>query len=99
MIKKNGKRYWIPDLRTVVVASGGASVIAALLRIGRGMRMSDNKSSCVVVDVYDKGEYFLENQSKKRKKAYENAGHDVSVIFSDEIENLLFEKKINSHIR
>ena len=89
----------IPDLRTVVVASGGASVIAALQRIGRGMRMSDNKSSCVVVDVYDTGEYFLENQSKKRKKAYENAGHDVSVIFSDEIENLLFEKKINSHIR
>ena len=58
----------IPDLRTVVIASGGSSVIAALQRIGRGMRVSDNKSSCIVIDVHDTGEYFLENQSKKRKK-------------------------------
>ena len=89
----------IPDLRTVVIASGGSSVIAALQRIGRGMRVSDNKSSCIVIDVHDTGEYFLENQSKKRKKAYEGAGHDVSSVFSDQIEHSFFEKQYELHIR
>lgn len=45
----------IPELRSVVIASGGKSVIAALQRIGRGMRKTQDKSTFRVYDIADRG--------------------------------------------
>lgn len=45
----------VPELRSVVVASGGKSVIAALQRIGRGMRSAAGKTTFDVYDIADKG--------------------------------------------
>lgn len=42
----------VPELKSVVVASGGKSIIAALQRIGRGMRV-DKATGKVDFDVYD----------------------------------------------
>jgi superfamily II DNA or RNA helicase len=42
----------VPSLRSVVIASGGKSVIAALQRIGRGMRV-EKKGGAVVKDTFD----------------------------------------------
>lgn len=45
----------IPDLESVVVATGGASPIASLQRIGRGMRATKTKTTFQVWEVADRG--------------------------------------------
>jgi superfamily II DNA or RNA helicase len=67
----------IPDLRSVVVACGGASVIAALQRIGRAMRVAPGKDSCEVVDFKDLGHPWMERHSRARLAAYVKEGHEV----------------------
>lgn len=42
----------IPELRSVVIGSGGKSVIAALQRIGRGMRVEKDAAGNVVKDTF-----------------------------------------------
>ena len=72
----------IPCLRSVVVAAGGASVIAALQRIGRGMRVAEGKDTFEVWDVFDQapdGKEWLEKQARRRAGAYLAEGHAVEV--------------------
>ena len=82
----------IPELRSVVVASGGASGIATIQRVGRAMRVVDGKSFCTVWDIFDQGERWLSNQSYKRKKSYTAEGYEVKVldskVFSGKQQNL-----------
>ncbi len=42
----------VPSLRSVIVASGGKSVIASLQRVGRGMRVERDASGTVVKDTF-----------------------------------------------
>lgn len=70
----------IPELRSVVVASGGKSVIAALQRLGRGMRRSDGKDSFEVWDVEDDGNAWLKRHSRRRRRAYTREGYKVAII-------------------
>lgn len=67
----------IPELRSVVIASGGKSVIAALQRIGRGMRITDEKQSFEVWDIKDMGISSLEKHSRRRFAAYRSEGYEV----------------------
>lgn len=67
----------IPTLRSVVIGSGGKSVIAALQRIGRGMRVAKDKTTFDVYDFADKGHRWLENHTATRLKAYIREGHEV----------------------
>lgn len=79
----------IPQLRSVVIASGGKSVIAALQRIGRGMRKSTGKDEFEVHDIADKGCgcgsrghagcRWLEKHTKARVKAYAGEGFEVAI--------------------
>jgi superfamily II DNA or RNA helicase len=67
----------IPDLRSVVVATAGKSVIGALQRIGRGMRVAPGKTTFEVHDIDDVGVTALETQSAARARAYRKAGFSV----------------------
>ena len=67
----------IPELRSVVVASGGKSGIATIQRVGRAMRMAEGKSDCVVIDVFDKGDYTLRRHSTDRLDSYRKEGYEV----------------------
>jgi len=69
----------IPELRSVINAAGKASVVAALQRIGRGMRVSAGKTRFQVWDVWDQGQKWLQEHAKERYQAYRDAGHDVHV--------------------
>ena len=75
----------VPALRAVVVASGGRSVIAALQRIGRGMRVERDaagavtKASFEVWDFADRGHGWLERHARERRQAYLKEGFDVVV--------------------
>jgi superfamily II DNA or RNA helicase len=66
----------IPSLQSVVVATGKSSVVAALQRIGRGMRATTSKSTFDVWDILDRGHRWLTTHATGRKEAYEAAGHD-----------------------
>jgi len=83
----------IPSLRSVVIAAGGASIIAALQRIGRGMRAdkASAKTEFEVYDVFDAGCgcsasprpeqhtgcRWLRRHSLERRKAYEAEGFTI----------------------
>lgn len=75
----------VPELRSVVVASGGKSTIAALQRIGRGMRVQKDaagnvvKDAFQVFDYFDEGHRWLRGHSKARVKAYTTEGHETVV--------------------
>lgn len=69
----------IPELRSLVNAGGGASVIATLQRLGRAMRVGDG-NEVYVFDVFDRGQPNLQKHSLDRRKAYEDEGHTVSVV-------------------
>ena len=77
----------IPSLRSVVIGSGGKSVIAALQRIGRGMRRTDDKTTFEVWDIKDEGCgcngkthsgcRWLRAHANARVRAYVKEGHSV----------------------
>lgn len=68
----------IPCLASVVIGSGGKSVIAALQRVGRGMRSDGGKKATFeVFDVKDKGNKWLERHSRDRQTAYLKEGYEV----------------------
>jgi len=70
----------IPELKSVIIATAGKSVIAAIQRVGRGMRMSANKGGKFEVwDFYDMGNRMLERHAKERMRAYEREGYTVKV--------------------
>lgn len=69
----------IPELRSVVIASAGKSVIAALQRIGRGMRKPTGKETFEVWDVADEGNGWLRRHALARRHAYQREGYAVSI--------------------
>lgn len=70
----------IPSLASVIVGAAGRSVIAALQRIGRGMRSDGGrKTEFEVWDIFDTGHRWLEAQAKARRRAYEQQGHKVKL--------------------
>ena len=69
----------IPDLQSVIVATGGASSIAAIQRMGRGMRKAEGKTTFQVWDIMDVGDKWLERHSRERGRAYLDEGHHVGV--------------------
>ncbi len=69
----------IPALGSIIIGLGGKSVVAALQRIGRGMRMAAGKTTFEVYDLWDFGHPYLEKHAKERRAAYEREGHTVTI--------------------
>lgn len=68
----------IPALASVVIASGGKSLIAAIQRVGRGMRTDGGKKSEFEVwDVADRGNKWLDRHTRWRFRAYTGEGYEV----------------------
>jgi superfamily II DNA or RNA helicase len=67
----------IPNVKSLIIACGGKSTIAALQRLGRGMRKTATKSYCSVIDFDDYGHRMLEKHSRLRRKAYQSEGFTV----------------------
>jgi len=70
----------IPELRSVVIGSGGKSVIAALQRIGRGMRVSEGKNEFECWDIADRGNRWLERHARVRLRAYTSEGYETTIL-------------------
>ncbi len=77
----------VPELRSVIVASGGKSVIATLQRLGRGMRVDRKKDGSVAEggdrfecwDIYDRGNKWLERHSRQRLNAFTAEGFETFI--------------------
>lgn len=75
----------IPELESLVIASAGKSNIAALQRVGRGMRVVKDKAGNIikntvkVYDVLDRGQKWLANHANARQKSYSGEGYEVIV--------------------
>jgi superfamily II DNA or RNA helicase len=76
----------VPGLRCVINGAAGRSVIATLQRIGRGMRVAEERGEdgrCFEVwDIADRGNRMLERHANGRRKAYEREGYEVATLDS-----------------
>lgn len=71
----------VPELESVIIASGGKSVIATLQRIGRGMRSNQGKKKTFeVYDFADNGNRWLQRHARARRNAYLKEGHEVTEV-------------------
>lgn len=84
----------IPSLESVVIASGGKSVIAALQRIGRGMRTNNGaKTTFEVFDIMDMGSPMMERHSRKRMNTYVREGYQT-IIRAEDGSSLAYTPKL-----
>jgi superfamily II DNA or RNA helicase len=73
----------VPGLRSVVVGAAGRSVIAAIQRVGRGMRIERDRAGVVIKDTFevydidDRGQVWLERAARERRNAYLREGYAV----------------------
>lgn len=67
----------IPEIRTVILAGGGKSVVKGLQRLGRGLRKTKDKSLVHVVDFTDKSTRWLKSHSRTRKKLWKEQGFEI----------------------
>ena len=65
----------VPQLRSVINAAGGASAIATIQRIGRGTRVTADKTTFEAWDIVDRGNRWLERHTRERLRAYEGEGY------------------------
>ena len=75
----------IPEVRSVVVAGGGRSVIRTLQRLGRGMRKTESKSEMELWDFRDTGHRWLAKHSEERLAAYTGEGFIPQEISASEV--------------
>lgn len=68
------------ELRGMVNAAGGSSTIAALQRVGRGMRRVPGKDTFEVWDIDDTGNKWTERHTHERARAYEIEEYEVEWI-------------------
>jgi len=69
----------VPELRTVINAQGGKSVIDTLQQTGRGMRVTADKKRVTVWEFGDKGTDMLNGHAKARIAAYQREGYSCVV--------------------
>lgn len=73
-----GEGVDIPSLRSVIIASGGYSVVKVIQDIGRGMRVAKGKEMVLVVDFLDLMDPYLLKHSKARKRIYKSESYSTS---------------------
>lgn len=69
----------IPNLKTVILAGGGKSIIQNLQKVGRGMRTADNKTELTVIDFFDNSTRWLKAHSNIRENLWRSQGFKVTV--------------------
>lgn len=86
----------IPNLASVVIASGGKSVIAALQRVGRGMRTDQGrKVTFEVYDILDLGSGMMERHSRRRMNTYVREGYQT-IIRAEDGSTKAYEPKLKT---
>ena len=64
----------IPNLDAIVVATGGMSEIKSVQKVGRGLRIAEDKDYVEVIDFNDWGHTWLRKHSRIRGETYKERG-------------------------
>jgi superfamily II DNA or RNA helicase len=75
----------IPNLRSVIVGTGYKSTIAALQRLGRGGRVTEDKDTFEFWDIADYGE-FGQRHTAARSAAYRREGYKIKLHTQGDID-------------
>ena len=67
----------IDAIRLLIIASGGKSKIETIQKLGRGLRVKQDKTECTVFDFEDEGNMYTERHSLMRKNIYLKAGFEI----------------------
>lgn len=78
----------IPNINVLIFASGGNSYIKAIQRVGRGLRLHDNKERLIVVDFSDRTNKYLAKHSIERFKTYASE-HCFTIDIVDGVGDLI----------
>ena len=78
----------IPNLEGLILGFTGKAYTQNIQRIGRCLRLYDNKKYAFVIDFYDNTHPYLLAHSKKRMKTYRAEGFDVVQDF-EKFKNLI----------
>jgi superfamily II DNA or RNA helicase len=79
----------VPELKSVINAAGMKSTIAALQRIGRGMRSDGGKKADFEVwEVFDRGNKHIQAHALARMRAYKKEGHTVEIVLAETIRSI-----------
>jgi superfamily II DNA or RNA helicase len=78
----------IPSLASVVLGSAGKSAIAALQRVGRGLRATPDKKYVWIFDVWDVGQPMLERHARARLRAFRGEDYETHVMLSHQLGEL-----------
>jgi len=78
----------IKNFKVLIIASAGLSFIKTIQRLGRGLRVTDDKKNILVYDFMDNTNYKLLKHSKTRIRTYKMFGYD-DIIKVKEIDNAI----------
>jgi len=76
----------IKNFKVLIIASAGLSFIKTIQRLGRGLRVTDDKKNILVYDFMDNTNYKLLKHSKTRMRTYKMFGYD-DIVQIKEIDN------------
>lgn len=66
----------IPEITAMILASAGRSMVEAVQRTGRGVRTSEGKQICKIVDFHDTTHFYMSAQSNARAAEYREEGYE-----------------------
>lgn len=87
----------IPSLKSVVNAAAGASVIQTLQRLGRGTRVTADKTEFEAWDVLDTGNRYLAKHGKQRLETYQREGYKVEVVAAKDLGVTVSDPRKDEH--
>lgn len=87
----------IPSLKSVVNAAAGASVIQTLQRLGRGTRVTADKTEFEAWDVLDTGNRYLAKHGKQRLETYQREGYKVEVVAAKDLGVTVVDPRKDEH--
>jgi len=84
----------IKNFKVLIIASAGLSFIKTIQRLGRGLRVTDDKKDISVYDFMDNTNYKLLKHSKARMRTYKMFGYD-DIVQIKETDNAFIRLRVS----
>lgn len=76
----------ISNMKVLIMASGNKGLVQTTQKIGRVLRINENKKEGIFYDFIDTGNKFLERHSKQRISIYKKNGFDDITLLDENLE-------------
>jgi superfamily II DNA or RNA helicase len=83
----------LPSLGALIMAFGGKSNVQIFQKLGRVLRLSENKDKTFIIDFFDDTHPYLRNHSYKRIKSYQEEGIPI-ITDRMELEEMIKEESL-----